>query len=365
MKIAIIIGTRPEIIKMSPIIKECGRRGLNFFTIHTGQHYSYSMDKLFYEQLSLPAPDYTLGIKSRSPMLQGEHTGRMLIRIEEVLLKEKPSIVLVEGDTNTVLAGSVCVSKLKTSPINLNIRLGHVEAGLRSYDRTMTEEINRVLSDHMSDYLFAPTKKAKESAVKEGIDENRIYVTGNPVVDAVFQNLKKQTNIIEKLNLQRKKYFLVTAHRQENVDDECKLGGIIAGLEKIYKEFNIDMIYPIHPRTKKMIEKFNIPIPKCLRIIEPLGFLEMLQLEANAKLILTDSGGLQEESCILQVPCVTLRENTERPETLEIGCNILAGTYPKRILTAAKTMLGKKIKWKNPFGNGHAAERIIDIITSN
>lgn len=361
--IAIIMGTRPEIIKMGPVIKECERRGSDYFILHTGQHYSYNMDKLFYKQLSLSLPKYTLGIKSRSPMLQGEHTGRMLIRIEQILLKEKPDVVLVEGDTNTVLAGSVCVSKLKTSPINMNIKLGHVEACLRSYDRTMTEEINRVLSDHMSDYLFAPTREAKENAIKEGIDEEKIYVTGNTIVDAVYNVRKKfeKSDILDKLNLKRKNYFLVTAHRQENVDDKKKLKGIMDGLKKIHDEFDIDIIYPMHPRTRKMIEKFKIPITKNIRTIEPIGFFELLQLEANAKLILTDSGGLQEEGCILRVPCVTLRENTERPETLKIG-NILAGTDPNRILKYAKLMLEKKIKWSNPFGNGHAAKKILDVL---
>lgn len=365
--IAIIIGTRPEIIKMSPIIMECESRGIDYFILHTGQHYSYNMDKLFYEQLSLPLPDYTLGIKSRSPILQSEHTGRMLIRIEKVLLKEKPEVVLVEGDTNTVLAGSVCVSKLKTSPINMNIRLGHVEAGLRSYDRTMTEEINRVLSDHMSDYLFVPTQNAKENSLKEGIEEKKIYITGNTIVDAVYENMKRaeKSGILDKLNLKKKNYFLVTAHRQENVDDKIKLIGILDGLRKLHEEFDTDIIYPIHPRTKKMIKKFKISIPNNIKLIEPVGFFELLQLEANAKLVLTDSGGLQEESCILKVPCVTLRENTERPETLDIGCNILAGTDPNKILECTKTMLGKKIVWENPFGGGDTGKKIVDIITSS
>ncbi|MFH0832249.1 MAG: UDP-N-acetylglucosamine 2-epimerase (non-hydrolyzing) [Candidatus Aenigmatarchaeota archaeon] len=361
--IAIIMGTRPEIIKMSPVIKECEKRGLEYFILHTGQHYSYNMDKLFYKQLSLPLPDYTLGIRSKSPMLQSEHTGRMLIRIEQILLKEKPDVVLVQGDTNTVLAGSVCVSKLKTSPINMNIKLGHIEAGLRSYDRTMTEEINRVLSDHMSDYLFAATKQSKDNALKEGIEEKKIYITGNTIVDAVYDVRKmfEKSDILDKLNLRKGEYFLVTAHRQENVDDNKKLKGIMDGLEKLYNEFKIDIIYPMHPRTKKMLDKFKIRVSKNIRVIEPVGFFEMLKLEANAKLVLTDAGGLQEESCILHVPCVTLRENTERPETLKIG-NVLAGTKPDNILKAAKIMLKKRIRWSNPFGNGHAATKILYIL---
>jgi len=362
--IAIILGTRPEIIKMSPIIRECERRNVEYFILHTGQHYSYNMDKLFYEELDLPTPNYNLGIKSKSPMLQGEHIGRMLVQIEKILLKERPDIALVQGDTNTVLAGSICVSKLKTSPINRNILLGHVEAGLRSYDRTMTEEINRVLGDHMSDYLFAPTKQSKENILKESIEEKKIYITGNTIVDAVYENMKnvEKSDILDKLNLNRKDYFLVTAHRQENVDDRNKLKNIINGLEKLHKEFGIDIIYPVHPRTRKMIYKFSISIPTSLRLIEPVGVFELFKLEANAKLILTDSGGLQEESCILKVPCVTLRENTERVETLYLGCNILAGTDPEKILESTKIMLNKKIIWSEPFGKGDASKKIIDII---
>ncbi len=358
MRIAIVVGTRPEIIKMSPVVRECERRGIDYFIVDTGQHYSYNMNRLFFEELALPQPDYSLGIKPKSPQQQGEHTGRMMLKIENVFRKEKPSLVLVQGDTITVLSGSLCAVKL-------GIDVGHVEAGLRSYDRSMPEEINRVLSDHISRYLFVPTFNARENALKEGIPKEKVFVTGNTIVDAVYQSLEianKRYDILKKLGLDAGGYFLVTAHMQENVDVKSKLDGILRGLDSIHREFGKRILYPMHPRTRKMINRFGIKMPKSIDVIEPLGFLEFLQLEKNAALLLTDSGGLQEEGCILRVPCVTLRENTERPEAIEMGCNILAGTDSGRILSSARAMLGKKIKWKNPFGDGRAAAHIMDII---
>ena len=386
MKISTILGTRPEMIKMSPIIRELENHGSDYFIIHTGQHYSYNLDKIFFEELELPEPKYNLDVGSGS---HAEETGKMLIGIEKVLKEEKPDIVLVEGDTNTVLAGALAASKL-------HIRVGHVEAGLRSYDRTMPEEINRVLADHVSDYLFAPTEKAKKNLLTEGVDKNKIFVTGNTIVDAVYQNLeiaRRRVDILKKLNLSPREYFLVTAHRQENVDYKERLKGILEGLELIYNELNPPIIYPIHPRTKKRIKDFGLEVPNGTRLneepcgkpqginshitntaaatlwqatgnpqVEPLGFLEFLQLEANAKLILTDSGGVQEETCILGVPCVTLRDNTERPETLEGGSNVLSGANQNRILEGAEKMINRERNWTNPFGDGKAGSKIIKIL---
>ena len=369
MKIAVILGTRPEIIKMSPIIRECMKQILDYFILHTGQHYSYNLDKIFFEELELPEAKYNLDVGSGS---HAEETGKMLIGIEKLIKEEKPDIVLVEGDTNTVLAGALAAAKL-------HIKVGHVEAGLRSYDRTMPEEINRVLADHLSDYLFAPTEKAKENLLGEGIEENKIFVTGNTIVDAVYQNLeiaKRKVDILNKLNSNLKEYFLVTAHRQENADVKEKLKGVLKGLELVYREFYLPIIYPIHPRTMKRIEEFELGIPEGVELIGPLGFLEFLQLEANAKLVLTDSGGVQEETCILKVPCVTLRDNTERPETLEVGSNVLSGVNQERILESVKIMLSKQtfkksltknaahasLNWENPFGDGTAGKQIIEIL---
>ncbi|NQE04659.1 UDP-N-acetylglucosamine 2-epimerase [ANME-1 cluster archaeon GoMg1] len=358
MKISIILGTRPEIIKMSPVIRECEKQGLAYFILHTGQHYSYNLDKIFFEELELPEAKYNLDVGSGT---HAEETGKMLIGIEKVLKEEKPGIVLVEGDTNTVLAGALAAVKS-------HIKVGHVEAGLRSYDRNMPEEINRVLADHVSDYLFAPTEKAKENLLRESIEESKIFVTGNTIVDAVYQNLeiaKREVDILKKLNLNSKEYFLVTAHRQENVDIKGRLKGILDGLELVYNKFNYPTIYPVHPRTKKKIREFGLEVPKGVELIEPLGFLEFLQLEANAKLVLTDSGGVQEETCILKVPCVTLRDNTERPETLEVGSNVLVGVNQNKISEGVKHMLNKDKNWKNPFGDGKAGNMITKILITS
>jgi UDP-N-acetylglucosamine 2-epimerase (non-hydrolysing) len=351
MTLSIILGTRPEIIKMSPVIRECQRLGLDHFILHTGQHYSYNMDRVFFEELRLPEARYNLEVGSGA---HGEQTGKMLAGIEKVLMKEKPEAVIVQGDTNTVLAGALAAVKL-------GIKVGHVEAGLRSYDRSMPEEINRVMADHCSDVLFAPTEKCKKILLGEGIPDSRIHVTGNTIVDAVFQNLKlaKEKNTLEELDIKPKNYFLVTAHRQENVDDPVRFEGILKGLEKIGNEFNIPVIYPIHPRSKKRVEEFGIRTDGSIRFIDPVEFLDFLNLESGARLVLTDSGGVQEETCILGVPCVTLRDNTERPETIEIGSNMLAGTEPEMIIECAHRMLEKGKGWMNPFGDGRAAERIV------
>ena len=354
MKICVILGTRPEIIKMSPVIRECEKRGLDYFILHTGQHYSYNMDRVFFEQLDLSEAKYNLDVGSGS---HGEQTGKILIGVEKILQKEKTDIVLVEGDTNTVLAGALAAAKL-------HIEAGHVEAGLRSYDKQMPEEINRVLTDHCSDYLFAPTEKARQILLGEDISDEKIFVTGNTIVDAVSQNLSisgDRVNPLSDLELEAKQYFLVTAHRQENVDVKGRLEGIINGLKLVYKEFGLPVIYLIHPRAKKMMNHFRIQADG-VRLVEPVDYLSFLQLESKARLVLTDSGGVQEESCILRVPCVTLRDNTERPETLEVGSNLLAGTEPKKILECTKEMLNKNNKWGNPFGDGKAGKRIVEIV---
>jgi len=355
MKIAIILGTRPEIIKMSPIIQECEKQGLNYFILHTNQHYTENLDRIFFKELNLPQPKYNLNIGSGT---HGKQIGKMLIEIEKVLMKEIPDIVLIEGDTNTVLAGALAATKLR-------IKVGHVEAGLRSYFKEMPEEVNRILTDHCSDFLFVPTKKAKKILLNEGISEEKIFITGNTIVDAVFHNLKlakKKSEILEKLRLRKKKYFLITAHRQENVDKKEKLKGILEGLKLVYNKFNLPIIYPVHPRTKKRLEEFGLKISKGIKLIESVGYLDFISLQSCAKLILTDSGGVQEEACILKIPCVTLRENTERPETLEVGGNVLVGTNSKKILEGVDKMIKIKRDWKNPFGKGNTGKIIVKIL---
>lgn len=360
MKFAVILGTRPEIIKMSPVIRELRRRGADYIIIHTNQHYSYEMDQIFFEALELPVPDFNLNIGSGT---HGEQTGKMITKIEEILIKCHPDVVLVQGDTNTVLAGALAAAKL-------GIIVGHVEAGLRSYDRTMPEELNRIVTDHISNHLFVPTENAKDNLIREGISQEKIFVTGNTIVDAVYQNLEisgKKESILKELGIEGT-YILITSHRQENVDNRNNLENILNALSLISDKTGYILVYPVHPRTQMRLKEFGFyekatSIPN-LKLINPVGFFEFLQLESCAKLILTDSGGIQEEACILNTPCVTLRENTERPETIAAGANMLAGTDSDRIFECVIESLDKKCKWNNPFGDGAAAEKIIDIILS-
>ncbi|VVB70268.1 UDP-N-acetylglucosamine 2-epimerase [uncultured archaeon] len=357
MSIAIVIGTRPEIIKMAPVIRECQRRGLDYFLLHTGQHYSYEMDRVFFEQLELPPAEFNLDVGSGT---HADQTGRIMTGIEKVLMRAMPDLVLVQGDTNTVLAGALAASKL-------HIKIGHVEAGLRSYDRSMPEEINRVVADHISDYLFAPTENSKLNLINEGIPEEKISVTGNTIVDSVYQNrliADRKVNVLRDLGLRPRDYFLVTAHRAENVDNSSRLKEILKGLHLIKSEFGLPVLFPMHPRTRKMVHEFGFELDGIMDI-DPLGFLQFLQLEANAKIALTDSGGVQEEACILGVPCVTLRDNTERPETLDVKSNILAGANAEKMLMGAKQMIGCANHWRNPFGDGQASKRIVDSIRND
>lgn len=354
MRLCVVLGTRPEIIKCSPIIRECERLALDYFILHTGQHYSYNMDRVFFDQLGLPRARHSLDVGSGT---HAEQTGKMLIGIEKVLQEERPDIVLAEGDTNTVLASALATVKL-------GIQFGHVEAGLRSYDRGMPEEINRILADHCSHLLFAPTTKSKEILLGEGIPEDKIFVTGNTIVDAVHQNLgiaRAKGNAGPELGLIDRDYFVATVHRQENVDDERRFSGILKGLEQVQEKFGCPIVYPTHPRAEKQAEFFGLDTSS-LRVVAPMDYLSFLRLESTARLILTDSGGVQEEACILGVPCVTLRYNTERPETLEAGSNVIAGTDPSEIVEKAGLMLRARKPWENPFGDGNAGARIVEAI---
>jgi len=337
MKIAIILGTRPEIIKMSPVIRYCQDKKLDFFVIHTNQHYSYEMDKIFFEELNLPDPEYNLEVGSG---LHGEQTGKMLAGIEKILIEEKPDVVLVEGDTNTVLAGALVASKL-------HIKVGHVEAGLRSFDMSMPEEINRIMVDHISDYLFAPTETSRKYLLQEGIQDTKIHVVGNTIVDATMQNLsiaKDRSSILEELNVSSGNLFLLTMHRAENVDDSERLEKILNGLKVVSNQYKIPLIFPMHPRTMNRIKEFGfentINSIDSLNIVEPIGYMDFLVLESEAKLVLTDSGGVQEETCILMTPCVTLRDNTERPETVDAGANVIVGCESEKIMAGVEKMLG-------------------------
>ena len=338
---------------MSPIIRCCINSNLDYFILHTGQHYSYELDKSFFNDLELPEPKYNLNIGSGTHAVQ---TAGLLIGIEDILIKENPDVVLVQGDTNTVLAGALAASKL-------HIKIGHVEAGLRSYDRTMPEEINRVITDHISDYLYAPTEESRQNLIKEGITPEKIFVTGNTVVDAVFQNLslsKEKEDVLSRFHLKSKNYVLTTFHRAENVDNKDKLEGILLALQTIHSKYKLPIVFPMHPRTEKMIQLFGLSTDGLI-VLKPQGYFSFLQLEENAKAIFTDSGGLQEEGCIVGTPCLTLRENTERPETVSVGANILVGTNKESIMSAFSD-LKTDVSWVNPYGDGKAAENILNTL---
>lgn len=360
-KICFVFGTRPEIIKLAPVIKECIQRNVDYITIHTGQHYSENMDKVFFDGLDLPPSTYNLKIGSKS---HAHQTAAMLTGVEDILTQEHPTTVIVQGDTNSVLAGAIAAVKL-------HIPVAHIEAGLRSYDRTMPEEINRILVGSVATFHFTPTEEAAKNLRKEGVSEKRIFTVGNTIVDTVLQNFalsKEKSKIIKTLKLEDRKFSLVTIHRPENTDYKIQLESIIAALEEVSRQHDLLLVWPIHPRTAKQLDVFGLSYritknPNIL-IIDPVNFMDMLSLQAHSQVTLTDSGGIQEESCILHVPCVTIRNNTERPESVAVGANILAGNNIENILTAVTTMLQSDRQWKNPFGDGTAANKIIEIITS-
>ena len=359
MKIGIIVGTRPEIIKMAPVIRECHKRNIPYFIIHSNQHYSQEMDSIFFDELHLPAPHYNLGVGSG---LHSNQTGNILIKMEPILLEEKPDVVLVQGDTNTVLAGALAASKL-------NIKVGHIEAGLRSYDRTMPEETNRIMTDHISEYLFAVGPNQQAILKNEGISSEKIHTVGNTVSDALFQHLEisaKKSTILADLALKEREYFLVTAHRASNVDVAANLMELLHLFDEMHANYTGTIVWPIHPRTQSKLKEFNIQLPDYLQLIPPVGYLDFIQLQKHAKLILTDSGGIQEEACLLGVPSLTLRENTERPEAVEVGASELVGRNAKKAVEAAKQWLSREsYSWDNPFGDGHVAEAILDVIVAD
>jgi UDP-N-acetylglucosamine 2-epimerase (non-hydrolysing) len=364
MKLCFLLGTRPEVIKLSPLIREAVTRGIPFFIMHTGQHFSHDMDGRFFEELGLPAPVYHLGIRSSASHLQGEHTGKMLIAIERVLLAEKPDVVIVQGDTNTVLAGALAVRKLRTAPSYLTTRLAHVEAGLRSFDGTMTEEVNRIVADQLADYNFAPSEKAKQHLLREGISSDRIFVTGNTIVDAVMHAAEASASsaIIAANGLAPKQYFFATLHRQENVDAKEVLEELLLALKHISQAHHMPVVLSLHPRTDKQMKHFSLELPQEVRAIAPVGFADSLKLQKEAKLVLTDSGGMQEEASILGVPCVTLRTSTERQETVDAGVNVIAGTRHETIERAVDEFLNKTFVWRPIYGDGTAAKKIMDIL---
>lgn len=360
-KVAVLIGTRPGIIKMSPLVHELKRRNANHIVIHSGQHYSEEMDKRIMQDVGLNKPDYHIR-RHDSWITHAQQTAYMLTAIEEILLNERPDVLLVCGDANTNLAGALAARKI-------HVKVGHVESGLRSFDWRMPEEHNRVIIDHISDYLFAPTNESKRYLLEDGV-KGKIFVVGNTIVDATLkyaEKAKKERFSKVKELADNKSYILVTLHREENVDHKEILENIIDAFVEIGTINESPIIFPMHPRTRKMVKEFGLMDKlleiKSLRLVEPMTYLDFLAFLANARLVMTDSGGLQEESCILKVPCITLRESTERHETVKIGANHVAGTKKKKIVEKFKKVWRGRDKignWKNPYGDGNTSRRIID-----
>ncbi len=352
----IVVGTRPEIVKMAPVVRAFDEKDLPYVFVHCGQHYDYNMSQQFIEELELPKPDFGFKVKAYSPGLQ---TARILTILERVVKKAKPEMVLVDGDTNGVLASALAAVKL-------NVSVGHVEAGLRSFDLRMAEEHNRRLVDHLSKYLFAPTEIARKNLEMEGV-WGSIYVTGNTVIDAVMQHLplaEKKARIMEKIHFKR--FALVTAHRAENVDDPVVLKNFV----EAFVEAPIPIVYPIHPRSRKRLRQQKMwskfTKAKNVQLLPPLGYFDFLVLMKNCEMIITDSGGIQEEATApsMRKPVLVIRLSTERPEAVEAGFAKLVGIEKHGILNAMEQALDKErtMPKTSPYGDGTAAEKIVDIV---
>lgn len=345
-KICTVIGARPQFIKAAPVSKVL-RTEFNEILIHTGQHYDNNMSDIFFEELNIPKPDYNLGIGSGG---HGQMTGEMLRKLEEIYIKEKPDYVLVYGDTNSTLAGALAASKLL-------IPVVHVEAGLRSFNMNMPEEQNRILTDHISSLLFAPTQTAIKNINNEGLKEKGINI-GDVMYDAVLNFTKlasEKSTIIQDLGLSKEGYVLATIHRAENTDNIDRLKNIIEALNCTKNK----IVLPIHPRTKKYIKEYGLEFGENIKCIEPVGYLDMINLESNAKKIVTDSGGVQKEAYFMSKPCITMRDETEWVETVNVGWNIIVGTNKQKILNAINDFNAPEKK-ENIFGDGHAAEKILE-----
>lgn len=359
IKVLNIVGARPNFMKIAPIYAEMKRRKSEFdpLIVHTGQHYDAKMSDAFFNDLGMPKPDVHLGIGSASHAVQ---TAKIMLEFEPIVLEEKPDWVLVVGDVNSTIACALVCSKL-------GVKIAHVEAGLRSYDRTMPEEINRILTDSISDLLLTPSPDGNENLKKEGIPDEKVKLVGNIMIDSLFRGLKMAENstIREDLDVSEGQYGVVTLHRPSNVDEKDLFEGLLDSLLEVSEKLPI--VFPAHPRTAARIGEFGFSerIEKSkIKLIEPLGYLDFMRLFSGAKLVLTDSGGLQEETTALKIPCLTLRENTERPITIEMGTNTLVGTNPATITKSALEILDAPGKQEDaqvpPLWDGKTAERICD-----
>jgi len=396
MRILSIIGARPQFIKAATVSRKIRGEGIKEILVHTGQHYDFNMSDIFFQELDLPKPDYHLGVGSGS---HGEQTGKMLLEIEKVLLQQKPDVALVYGDTNTTLAGSLAAAKL-------HIPVAHIEAGLRSYNKAMPEEINRVLTDHCSDILFCPTETAVKNLQKEGfvnvvedgklVDDDfslaqkysRLSVAnshsiagslplvinvGDVMLDIALEVKKlteadtdREERILKRYFLKAKDYILVTIHRADNTDDRGNLQNIMAALKEIARK-GLKIFFPAHPRTKKALERFSLmsDVPQNLIISEPISYVEIITLESNAKLIITDSGGLQKEAYFFKVPCIIPRSETEWTELVKIGWNKVVGTMKENLVNSVVNMLNEDSpnrQWTSFYGQGKASEKIVRVL---
>jgi len=355
-----VVGARPNFMKIAPIHKlmQKDRQSFEPILVHTGQHYDERMSDFFFNDLQLPRPDVYLGVGSGT---HAEQTAKIMVEFEKVVRDTQPDLVIVVGDVNSTIACSLVAAKLW-------VPVAHVEAGLRSFDRTMPEEINRLLTDAIAEYLFTTEKSGNENLLREGISPAKIFYVGNVMIDSLLLFLEKAKNstILEQLNLKPQGYALVTLHRPSNVDNEENFLKILSAFEEIQRD--IPVIFPIHPRTEKNLNHFGLlnrveSIPN-LRLIPPVGYLDFMKLMQNAKFLMTDSGGIQEETTFLHIPCLTIRDNTERPITIEIGTNALVGTDPEKIVSNARKIL--RGEWRQgmvpELWDGHTAERIVRIL---
>lgn len=358
LKVINVVGARPNFMKVAPIVEEMKRRERKFapLVVHTGQHYDADMSDAFFRDLELPEPDVYLGAGSGSHAAQ---TAAVMERFEPVVLQERPDWVLVVGDVNSTIACALVCAKL-------GVKVGHVEAGLRSRDRTMPEEINRLLTDQIADLLFTPSADADQNLLNEGIPQERIRLVGNIMIDSLYRRLDyaRQSTIRERLGVGDGDYAVLTLHRPSNVDEHNNLAGIVNALEEVARRMPV--VFPVHPRTRKKLNEFELSERTGrigdLRLVDPLGYLDFLQLYSGARIVLTDSGGIQEETTALGIPCLTLRENTERPITIEMGTNQLVGREPGRILAGFHAALDKTSSNNRrlpPLWDGHTAERIV------
>ena len=359
MKIALVVGARPNFMKVGPVYFELKKHSrYTPLLIHTGQHYDKNLSEIFFEQLGFPKPDVYLGVGSGT---HGAQTAKIMIAFEQFLLHEMPDLVLVAGDVNSTVACAI-------DAVKLHIPVAHLEAGLRSFDRRMPEEINRIETDCISSMLLTPSEDADENLLREGISKDKIFLVGNTMIDSLMQYEKKaeRTSIIKDIGIKKHSYALITLHRPSNVDDKENLEIILDAFSKIAEK--IPLVFPIHPRTRKQLAVFGLEEKANaianLKLIEPIGYLDFLKLEKYAKFALTDSGGIQEETTVFKVPCLTLRENTERPITIELGTNQLVELNKDAIVQKVNDILEGNCKMGSipPLWDGHTAERVVQVM---